>query len=314
LNIQFSADGKRVALGARTPDSQSFTQVWQLGADPKVVAEFPKSSGGGIFALSPSGKRVVVRGVAMPEAFDVDSHKSLGKLPAGTFSHAFFRDEDTVVYTQCSHNFPMPSKGKITVWDVAKNKDAGSFEIPDDRFSAAMPARNASEFWLFMSAGRFEVECYDLAAKKLTRTVHPEPAYPNQPYTYAGFSQSVAPDGSAFASSVGMERIYDGETGKIVAQLPGGLYGMPGGPGGLVPGGSRFLAMKGGVPDKGGVVKYELILIDWKTGKSLAALADLPTARTGQGGPVAAVSADGRTAVVVSKAGEGLVFDLSSVK
>ncbi len=63
---------------------------------------------------------------------------------------------------------------KVFVWDVVQNADAGTFAIADARFRHAFPARGGAELWLFRYVGRFEVECYDLAAKRLARTIRPE--------------------------------------------------------------------------------------------------------------------------------------------
>ena len=317
-SVQLSADGKLVALGSDAPKYESLTQVWQLGSRPKPVFTSPASYGGGVFALSPGGKRLLISGTSSPEAFDVDTAKSLCK-PTGTyrFSHAFFRDESVAVWTQRSHDVSKPEKRKVFVWDVVKNADAGTFEVADDRFRGAYPVRNGAELWLFQSAERFEVECYDVAAMKLGRTIKPEPDAPGKPFTSAGIWQAVAPDGSAFAANDTQLRIYDGTTGKVVGRLPGDVYGLPEG---LVPGGPRYLARTGGNKAMGGtVVPNDLVLIDWKAGRGLAVLGGFSPvpAEPLQGtdaDPRAGVSADGKTAVVVSLLGEVLVFDLSGFK
>ena len=242
-SVQLSADGKRVAFGCDAPKDGSHTQVWQLGAQPKVILTSPVSYGGGVFALSPGGTRLLISGTVSAEAFDVDTGKSLGH-PTNTyrFSHAFFRDESVAVWTQRSHEFNKPKGRKVYVWDVVKNADAGTFEIADDRFEVAYPAKDGAELWLFQSAGRFEIECYDVAAGKLARIIKPDPDVPGKPFTDAGIWNAVAPDGSTFASHKARTRIYDG-TGKCVGQLPEDVYGLPEG---LLPGGSRYLAQTSG--------------------------------------------------------------------
>jgi hypothetical protein len=309
--IQLSADGKCVAVGVQEAKTgKTFTQVWQLSPKPKVLAELPKSFGGGVFALSPSGKRVIVSGAGV---FDVESGKSVGKGPPG-FSHAYFRDEETAVCVQRSHDFSKAAKRSITVWDVAQDKDAGSFEIADDRFTTALPARGGKELWLFMAAGRFEVECYDIADKKLKQTLKPPAESAKKPHKDAGIWQAVAPDGSVFAASVSGEsgsahRVYDGKSGKIVGTLPAEVYGLPVG---LIPGGARYLVTPNEtLAKKGPLSQTDVIVCNWRTGKGLAALTGFAA---GQSHVHAGVSADGKTVVVVSEQGEALVFDVSSVK
>jgi WD40 repeat protein len=254
-----------------------------------------------VFAFSPEGKHIVVAGILSAEVFEVDPLKSVGKASTG-FSHAFFPDEHRAVWTQRSYDFSTRREGKIIVWDVDNNKEAASYEIPDDRFSTALLARKTGEFWLFLSSNKFEIQRFDLATGKLKKTVKPELADSKQPYTSAGIWPAVASDGSVFASTNFKPRIYSGETGKIVATLPAQFSGLSGG---LVPGGTRYLAGTGN-PNK-----TDLTLLNWKTGKPLAVLTGFSA---GQTTPEATVSADGKTAVAVSKEGEVLVFDLSSVK
>ncbi len=317
-SVQLSADGTRVALGSDAPKDGSLTQVWRLGHKPAVVFTSPASYGGGVFALSPGGTRLLTSGTSAPEAFDVDAGKSLGEpTNARRFSHAYFRDDRVAVWTQRSHDFSNPRKRTVYVRDVVANADAGTFEVADDRFEVAYPVRAGAELWLFRTGDRFEVECYDVAAKKLARTVHPEPDAPGQPFRSAGVWQSVAPDGSAFASNVTRFRLYDGTTGKAVGGLPADVYGLPGG---LDPGGGRYLARTTGNAAAGGAVgPNDLVLLDWKTGRGLAALGGFspvppdPPWNTAPD-PRAGVSADGKTAVLVSVQGEVLVFDLSGVK
>src|SRR5262249_13566456 len=160
--LQLSDDGQRVAIMYRSPKFDSFVQVWQLTGEPKLITEFK----GGTFALSPSGKLLLTSDIVKQQVFDIDSKKAIANLSA-FLSHAFFRDDKALVTTQRSHMFTDARKGKITIWNIPANADGGSFEIADDRFNNALPAKNGKEFWLFMSHDKFEVECYDLDAKKL---------------------------------------------------------------------------------------------------------------------------------------------------
>jgi len=196
-DVYLFAGGQRVAVLDHASD-KTVTQIWDLAKHPKMIAQFE----GFKFALSPSGKRLLLNsGYFEAKAFDVESKKELAKLP-DSYSFGFFRDENTVVTTTRSHNFPQHTKGKITQWDVSKNADAGSFEIPDNRFSVAFLAKNGKELWLFMSNDKFEVECYDLDTKKLARVIKPEPCEPGKPYTGVGIYSTVAPDSTVFASYV----------------------------------------------------------------------------------------------------------------
>jgi WD40 repeat protein len=302
--LQLSADGQRLAISYRTPKSETFVQVWQLTGAPKMIAEFK----GGSFALSPSGKLLLVADVFKQEVYDIESKKAIANL-SGFMSHAFFPDDKTLVSTQRSGMFANATKGKITIWNIAANADGGSFEVPDDRFNNALPAKNGKEFWLFMSHEKFEVECYDLDAKKLARTIKPEPEDPKQPYTSAGIWASISPDSSAFAADVAALRFYDAESGKNLGGLPSDLWAAPAG---LVPGNGRYLARPGGEPAKAvGFGPTDLIIYDWKQRKALAALTGHSA---DEDGPSAAGSGDGKVVVSVTKKGEVLVFDVSSVK
>lgn len=301
-DVQLTKDGQRLAVvhpvaGKRT------TQVWDLTGAPKLVAELD----GFGFALSPSGARLLTRGLFDAKVYDIASRKEIAKLP-GSYSFGYFRDENTVVTTERSHNFPDLTKGKITQWDIAKNADAGSFEIPDNRFNGAFLAKNGKELWLFMSHDKFEVECYDLDAKKLARTIKPESDEP-KPYTGAGIYQTVAPDSSAFGADVRKFHIYDAATGKIIGGLPAELWDSPTG---FLPTGTRYAARPSrDAFEKLGFKESDTILYDWKNRKPLVAL-------TGHGetkkGPVVTVSGDGNTALSVSESGEGLLYDITKWK
>src|SRR5262249_16833502 len=133
----------------------------------------------------PSGKRLLTSSTSSPEAFDVDTGVSLGKHPSlNGFSHAFFRDERVAVWTQRSHDFRTPMKGWVHVWDVVANADAGTFVIPAARFQFAQPARRGAELWLFRSTGPVEIDridCYDVAAGKLVRTLQLDTLKPLAP-------------------------------------------------------------------------------------------------------------------------------------
>ena len=174
-SVQVSADGTRVALGSDFPANGSLTQVWQLAPRPNVLFTSPTCYSGASFALSPSGERLITSSTGSPEAFDVNAGESLGKLlDTNQFCDAFLRDDGVAVWAVRSYERSKLSKGKVFVWDVVKNADAGTFEIADNRFSDAFPARNGAELWLFRYVGRFEVECYNVKTKKLARSIHPE--------------------------------------------------------------------------------------------------------------------------------------------
>lgn len=302
-DVQLTKDGQRLAV-VLPASTKSKTQIWDLTGAPKLVGEF---DGGRGFALSPSGTRLLTRGLFDARVYDIESKKEIAKLPMG-YSFGYFRDENTLVTTERSHNFPTPSKGKITQWDIAKNADAGSFEIPDDRFNGAFLTKNGKELWLFMSHDKFEVECYDLDAKKLARTIKPESDEP-KPYTSAGIYQTVAPDSSAFGSDVRKFHIYDAATGKIIGGLPAELWASPTG---FLPTGTRYAARPSrDAFEKMGFKESDTILYDWKNRKPQVAL-------TGHGetkkGPVVAVSGDGNTALSVTESGEGLLYDITKWK
>jgi WD40 repeat protein len=297
---RLSSDGKRLAVAYDTPTYKSITQIWDLSAQPKVVAEFE----GCRLALSPSGKRVLVGS----KIFDVESKKQLASVP--NFNPTgFFRDDHTVVTTDSSDDITHAATGKIVQWNIDKDADAGSFEIPDNRYDAALAAKNGTEVWIFMSRGKFEVECYDLGTKKLLRTVKPESEDAKDPFTRFGTYIAVAPDSSAFSAHVREPHFFDAESGKILGVLPADIWDSSAG---FVPGGTRYFARPGGAKAKKvGVADNEVVLYDWKKGKAIAALTGHSE---GEEEPLAAASGDGNTAVSISKKGEGLIFDISSCK
>ena len=169
LGIQLSADATRVAVGASKSRTESVVQVWSIEKDPKQLME--TKLGGGGFALSPSGKKLLVSFVN-DSVLDVDTAKPVGKLKFVMFSHAFFRDEDTVVMTSRSHEFSHPRKGHISVMNMPDGSDVGSFDLSDDRFEVAFPFEN-KEFWLLFTAEKAFMECYDVNKKKSVRTITP---------------------------------------------------------------------------------------------------------------------------------------------
>ncbi len=302
--IHLSSDGKRLALAYSAPQYKLMTQVWDISAAPKMIAEFK----GGQCALSPSGKFVLTSELFSAKVFNVDTKQPVCEVPT-SFSFGFFRNDNVVVLTSRSFMFLDASKGKITQWDITANADAGSFEVPDNRFQVALPAKGGKEYWLFMSHEKYEVECYDLDTRQLARTVKPESDNPKQPLKDAGIYITVAPDSTAFGSSVRRMHFYDAETGKLLGELPSDLWATASG---FLAGGPGYFASPGGDKAKGsGLAKNDLVIYDWKKRKALAALTGHSA---GEEAPFAGSSADGKTAVSVSKEGEGLVFDLSSVK
>ncbi|MFO0798153.1 MAG: hypothetical protein U0804_11815 [Gemmataceae bacterium] len=306
-SLQLSADGKRVAFGVRNADGQSWTQVWDLSGPPRALATLPKGSPAGLRVLAPSGRRVVT---AEALVFDVDTGKQVCRLPDSFFSHGYFRDDDTLVFTQRSHGFDKAEKKPVRVWNVATNADAGSFDVPDDRFQTAAPTRGGAEFWLMMAAGKFEVECYDVATRKLVRTLRPEPADPARPFTSAGTNTAVAPDGAVFTSRTDRQRFYDGTTGKDVGSLPAG-GGLGGQDGGLVFHGPRYLARNFALADNQKDTRPEVVVWDWRAGKARAVLTGL--AETPGAAALAAFSPDGRTvAAAYRESAEVWVYDVGS--
>src|SRR5262249_34275881 len=154
---------------------------------------------------------------------------------------------------------------------------------------------------------KFEIECYDVATKRLKRTITPKSDDTKQPITDSGIYNAVAPDGSAFSSLTHGQHIYDGKTGEVVWQVPEPLVGITNG---FIPGGTRYLAH---VRDQGEKNNFlpTVVVWDWKTGKGVAAL---PGFAPNQIDILATASADGKTVVAASEKGEVLVFDISSVK
>ena len=298
--VQLTADGKRLAVTHKSPKSGNVVQIWDLSDVPTVIAEFPAF----LFALSPSGRFILSSDRL--EVYDVASKKPVAKL-SYLFSHAFFRDDTTVVTTMRSHDFAANTKGKIVIWDVSKNSDAGSFEIPDNRFEHALPAKNGKEIWLFMGHNKFEVECYDLDSRKLVRTIKPEAADPKQPYTSSGIYATIASDGSVFGSNVSRMHFYEGETGKIVGKLP---LPMLGSATGFLPGGFRYLASVS-FPEKIGLERNATVLFDWKAQKPLAVFTGHATTDEEI---IGAGSVDGKVIVRTTRGGDVLVYDTSALK
>ena len=298
-SVQLSDDGKILGVACGSGLGKTFTKVWDISGEPKEIGEYD----GYAFALAPSGKFIVTTGGFSPGVYEVATKNPVAKLNS-YFSDIYFRDDNTLVWTQRSHNFLEATKGKITVWDVKKNADAGSFDIPDNRFRAALPANGGKEIWLFMSNDKFEVECYDVAAKKLLRTIKPENDT-DRPYTSAGIYPSIASDGSVFATNVSKLNIFDATTGKIVGGLPESIWGSETG---ILPGGTRYLAR---VDPRTGLSENDYVIYDRKAKKQLAVVTGHAA---GQKQPSAGVSGDSKTLVSVAKEGEVLIFDISSVK
>jgi WD40 repeat protein len=299
-SVQLSDDGKILGVACGSGLGKNFTKVWDISGEPKEIGEFD----GHTFTLAPSGKFIVTSGDFSQGVYEVATKKPVAKL-GSYFSHAYFRDDNTLVWTQRSHNFPEATKGKITVWDLKKNADAGSFEIPDNRFHVALPANGGKEFWLFMSNNKFEVECYDVEGKKLLRTIKPENDT-TRPYHGAGIWQSIASDSSVFAADVSKLNIYDATTAKIVGGLPSDIWASETG---ILPGGSHYLARANARAT--GLSENDYMIYDWKAKKQLAVVTGHAA---GQKQPSAAASGDGKTLVSVTKEGEGLIFDISAVK
>lgn len=157
-----------------------------------------------------------------------------------------------------------------------------------------------------MSHDKFEVECYDLSTKKLTRTVKPATEDTADPYTSPGICITVAPEGSAFASDCRGMHIFDAVSGNIIDSLPANTWNTPIG---FIPGGQRYILEPGRADDgsiAGGLSKGDLLVYDWKAKKMLAVL----TGNT-KDEIYGAASADGTRFVSMTRDGEGLVFDVT---
>ncbi|HYH63468.1 MAG TPA: hypothetical protein VD866_02105, partial [Urbifossiella sp.] len=175
------------------------------------------------------------------------------------------------------------------------------------RFHSAFPARGGAEVWLVMTAKKFEIECYDVATRKLVRTLRPEPADPARPFASAGLYTTASPDGTAFTSNTDKQRFYDGTTGKSLTGLPPNVSGMEGG---LVLLGSRYLGRSLGPSDDAKVLSRVVVVCDWRAGRPLAVLTGITP---GGGEVLAAFSPDGRTVVAAVRDGtEAYVYDVSS--
>jgi hypothetical protein len=301
LDLQITPDGKRMAVSVTPAGGPPAVQVWDLGETPRLAFQSDRKYGGGTPALSLSGAKVVACGLV----YDVASGKRLATLPGWVYAHAFFRGEDTVVATQHGHNSMKPKMAVVTVWDVATDRDAGSFKVPDRGFGDAFPAKDGAELWLFQSAGRWEVECWDVAAKALVRTVTPDAPPTALKPMYCG----VAPDGSAFGGSFRSGVVYNGVTGDEVGRVPAVSGGMTNG---MTPGGTRMFVIS--YVDSGlgpEVIKSAPGLIDWKARRVLATLggfsADAKNIHV-------VATPDCKTAVAVSEQGQACVYDLAAVK
>ena len=297
-----SDDGKILAIDVTTDEFKVVTQIWDLKAK-KLVAEFPDF----LRALSPSGGRVLVN----LTVFDVTTQKPLGESKIG-MTHAAFRDEDRVVSSNRSYSSPKPQEGKVVQWDVTKNADAGSFAIPDADFSDLFLAKDGRELWLFMGNKKFEIECYDLDAKSASRTIRPEPINEKKGYFNCGYYLGVGRDGSAFSSANVVQRIFDGETGKIIGTLPTDIAGCERS---FFPTRPIVLARPTG-PDAAELPydRRDLIVYDWKARKALVVLSGGDPKLGKFTGSTVAVSADGKTVAHLDPGGRVLVFDVSSVK
>ncbi len=240
-----SADGSVAAFtyqdaGART----SRCRVYDLTqTPPKLVRAFP----GAAYGLSPSGKRLYTS--EDNSVFEVASGKAVGHVP-GVGQRTFFLGEDRLLTHGPSADTGTGGlKGRIILWDVAADKDGGSFDIPDGRFRDLFPAKDGREAWVYMNSGDREVRCYDLAAKALARTVKLANLDPG---LGSDNSHANTLDGSRIftsRSAVGLGfqvgTFHDGETGAIVGRLPAGLQAST--TGFLV--GTKYLAVAGGGRD-----------------------------------------------------------------
>ncbi len=303
-----SADGSMLAVGVvgageKTP---STVQVWNLGGKaPKAQSAFT----GGLysFALSPNGKRLLTS--EKREVYDTVSKKVVAKL-SRDFSHAFFFDDNTVVTTKRSYNFGGgPGRGEINIWNLTK-KTGPEATIPllDDRFNRMLPAKKGTECWLFLSAEKFEIECYDIKTKKLARTIKPEQIAGEKPFRDSGVYDAVRSDGDTFTSTHGYGTVIHDADGKLAGQLPQDIWGRDFA---LLSGRALHAALPGRDGAKLlGLQGNEWVLYDWKANKVVAMLTGHAA---GQTEPTPTVSADGKVLVSIGKEGEGLVFDLSAL-
>jgi len=302
--VQVSADGKRVAI----LHSGVAIQVWELGSEPKLLSEF-KMKFPEFFTLSPSGN--LLYSASEHKVYDVTTKKVVVDNLFEVCSHAFFRDENTLVLTQNSYDSQKHTKGTITTWEIAKGKRVDKFEVPDRRFSDALLAKDGKEIWLFMSNKKFEVECYDLDTGKLARTIQPEPSDPNKPYQGSGSYLSVTRDGTTLSARLDKFRVFDSMTGKMIATIPPDW--LSGSNIGIFPVGTLCLLVAySDKPNGYGLKDRDCLLYDWKEKKGLAILPRHTPGKDKYSWIVRAVSADGKTVVSVSEEGEVLVYDLSS--
>lgn len=303
-----SADGSILAVGVVATDEKtpSTVQVWNLGGKaPKMLSSFT----GGLysFALSPNGKRLLTS--EKREVYDTVSKKVVAKL-SRDFSHAYFLDDNTIVTTKRSYNFSGgPGRGEIHIWNLTK-KTGPEATIPlmDDRFNRMLPARKGSECWLFLSADRFAIECYDIKSKKLSRTIKPEQIAGEKPFRDSGVYNAVRPDGDTFTSTHGYGTVIHDAEGKLAGQLPKDIWGRDFA---LLTGRELHAAL----PSRDGrkllgLQGNEWLLYDWKANTIVAMLTGHAA---GQTEPTLTVSADGKVLVSIGKEGEVSVFDLAAL-
>ena len=302
-----SADGSILAVGVVGTDDKtpSTVQVWNLGGKaPKLQSSFT----GGLysFSLSPNGKRLLTS--EKREVYDTVSKKVVAKL-SRDFSHAYFLDDNTIVATKRSYDFSGPGRGEINIWNLTK-KTGPEATIPlmDDRFNRMLSAKNGSECWLFLSANKFEIECYDIKSKKLARTIKPEQIAGERPFRDSGVYDAVRPDGDTFTSTHGYGTVIHDADGKLAGQLPKDTWGRDFA---LLSG----RALHAALPSRDGAKLLglqgnEWVLYEWKTSKIVAMLTGHAA---GQTEPTLTVSADGKVLVSIGKEGEGSVFDLSTI-
>ncbi len=293
--IHLSDDGKRLAVAFQNEKRESLIRVWDVVAGLQQVAEVK----GYLVALSPSGKYVA----SGNQVTDLAT-KAVVATARGAVSHVFFRNDSILVTTARSYDFPKASKGRVTLWDIQKNADAGSFDIPDNRFSAALVTKRGKELWLFMSKDKFEVQCYDLDAKSLVRTIKPETDTPNLPYHQRRhLEHSHVGRGRVRGEHQQSSGCTTARPGRSSAHSPGSCGTRPRG---FLPGGQLYLARPTSNDVSFGPNAY--VVFDWNTGKPTVALTGHGTEKD----PRAAASGDGKTVVSVTEEGELLVFDLAA--